>query len=68
MGQTVSIRFVFDSVDASFNTFEGAYLDNVLVDTTCDFTQLDSGFPTLWGATALALSRPKGSEIHCRAA
>ena len=54
MGQTVSIRFVFDSVDASFNTFEGAYLDNVLVDTTCDFTQLDSGFPTLWGATALA--------------
>jgi hypothetical protein len=54
MGQTVSIRFVFDSIDESFNTFEGAYVDNVVVDTTCDFTQLDSGFPTLWGATALA--------------
>ena len=54
MGQTINLRFVFDSIDGSFNTFEGAYIDNVIVDTTCDFTQLDSGFPTLWGATALA--------------
>jgi hypothetical protein len=54
MGQTVSVRFLFDTIDANFNTFEGAYVDNVMVDTTCDFTQADSGFPTLWGATALA--------------
>ncbi|MDP6942649.1 MAG: hypothetical protein QF464_00745 [Myxococcota bacterium] len=54
MGQSVSVRFIFDTVDGQFNTFEGAYVDNVVVDTTCDFTQLDSGFPTLWGATALA--------------
>ena len=55
-GKTITLRFHFDSMDASLNTFEGAYIDNIVVDTTCQAAgdaNTQTG-PTLWGVYAVA--------------
>ena len=35
-GQDIQLRFVFDSVDANAGSFEGIYLDQLRLETTCD--------------------------------
>jgi len=55
-GKTVTLRFHFDSMDGSLNSYEGAYIDNIVVDTTCQASgsaNSQTG-PTLWGVYALA--------------
>lgn len=34
-GQTIQIKFVFDTVDSAYNYYEGIYLDDIKVTTTC---------------------------------
>jgi hypothetical protein len=34
-GQTIQIRFVFDSVDAPTGLFEGTYIDTIGLETVC---------------------------------
>lgn len=53
-GQQVRIRIRFDTVDGSINATEGVYIDDVVVDTTCEFKAGASLFPTLWGVDAIA--------------
>lgn len=58
-GSTVTLRFKFDSVDGTVNAFEGAYLDDVLLTSTCTASgtaNTQSG-PTLWGVYAVATDR-----------
>jgi len=53
-GQSVSLRFRFDSVDGALNNFEGAYVDDVVIDTACapgGAASSQTG-PTLWGVFA----------------
>lgn len=53
-GLTISLRFRFDSVDGSLNFYEGAYIDDVVIDTACaaaGSANSQSG-PTLWGVYA----------------
>ncbi|TNF31656.1 MAG: hypothetical protein EP329_12005 [Deltaproteobacteria bacterium] len=55
-GKTITLRFRFDSVDGSLNTYEGAYIDHIVVDTTCQApgeANSQTG-PTLWGVYAVA--------------
>ncbi|MCB9727924.1 MAG: VWA domain-containing protein [Deltaproteobacteria bacterium] len=40
-GQSIRVRFRFDSYDGSSNDFEGAYLDDVSVDTACCLASSD---------------------------
>ena len=54
-GQTVRIRFAFDSIDNFINQGEGVFIDDIVIDTSCD-GDVGGGatFPTLWGAHAIA--------------
>lgn len=50
-GESVQLRFRFDSIDSGGNFGEGVYIDDVFVDTSCGgSTAMD--FPTLWGVHA----------------
>ncbi|GMV43126.1 MAG: hypothetical protein AMXMBFR64_48420 [Myxococcales bacterium] len=40
-GQSVTLRFEFDSGDGAYNQFEGVYLDDITVGTACCFTSGD---------------------------
>jgi|GEM_PF-2164526 len=56
LGKRITIRVRFDSVDDSSNLFEGAYLDDIRVETTCNGSgavSTNSG-PSLWGVHALS--------------
>lgn len=53
MGKAVSLRFRFDSVVSSFNFGEGVYLDDIVIDSSCD-ASVDVELPTLFGAAAVA--------------
>ncbi|MBM4353085.1 MAG: hypothetical protein FJ109_04700 [Deltaproteobacteria bacterium] len=49
IGKTVQVRFYFDSVNANNNGFEGVYVDNVQISSTCSVAGALAGkFPTLW--------------------
>jgi hypothetical protein len=56
LGQQVSLRIRFDSIDDSSNLFEGVYLDDVRVETTCTGTGAvaTTRGPALWGVHAFA--------------
>jgi hypothetical protein len=45
-GSTVSVAFVFDTIDGVSNGFEGVYIDDVLVETVCGQVQLDPNNPS----------------------
>lgn len=50
MGKSVQLTFAFDSVDGLFNDGEGIYIDDVVVDTSCEGAESTNfGFPTLFG-------------------
>lgn len=53
IGEAVSLRFRFDSVVSSFNFGEGVYLDDIVIDSSCD-ASADAELPTLFGAAAVA--------------
>lgn len=53
LGQSISLRFRFDSVVSSFNFGEGVYLDDIVIDSTCSGSQ-SATLPTLFGVSALA--------------
>ncbi|MCB9727592.1 MAG: hypothetical protein H6746_03795 [Deltaproteobacteria bacterium] len=52
-GAAVSLRFRFDSVVSSFNFGEGVYLDDIVIDSTCE-QSVDLALPTLFGVAAVA--------------
>jgi len=55
VGRTVAIRFHFDTREQTDNAFEGAYVDDVRVDTTCGALEEGIGVDeTLWGVSAAA--------------
>ncbi len=56
LGQQIAIRVRFDSVDDSVNTFEGAYIDDMRVETACDGrgAVATTRGPSLWGVHAFA--------------
>ncbi|MEC8024766.1 MAG: hypothetical protein VX223_12585 [Myxococcota bacterium] len=51
-GQTIQIRYWFDSLDSGANSGEGVYIDNLALNTTCG--ALGTRFPTLWDVSGLA--------------
>lgn len=56
LGQQIVIRVRFDSVDDSVNTFEGAYIDDMRIETACDGrgAVATTRGPSLWGVHAFA--------------
>ena len=49
VGKTVRYRFHFDSVTPENNAFEGIYIDNIKLSSTCSVAgSLAGKFPTLW--------------------
>lgn len=53
-GQTIKLRFSFDSVDSLINQGLGPWIDDVVVDTSCDGADVPgTTFPTLWGVHAI---------------
>lgn len=55
LGQQISLRIRFDSIDDSVNSFEGPYLDDLRVETTCTGSGAvaTTRGPALWGVHAL---------------
>jgi len=68
-GQTVQLSFFFDTGDANFNTFEGIYVDNVLVPgATGGTTSLGGGTTSLrsLGGPAFVPDRPEPTRQEIR--
>ncbi|NOZ02378.1 MAG: hypothetical protein GXP54_10880, partial [Deltaproteobacteria bacterium] len=51
VGQTIRIRFLFDSVDSMINQGEGVYIDDVRLTTECGEVVQPTSFPTLFGVS-----------------
>lgn len=50
IGKNIQLQFHFDSIDNFINEGEGAYIDDVVIDSSCDGSSAaDSGWPTLFG-------------------
>jgi hypothetical protein len=53
VGRTVAVRFHFDTREQTDNDFEGVYVDDIRVDTTCGALEEGIGVSdTLWGVAA----------------
>lgn len=55
MGKTIQLKFHFDSIDDFINEGEGVYIDDVVVDSSCEgASAADSGWPTLFGVEVVS--------------